>query len=207
MDVASLMPPRTRESQGSALVVSRLSIRIRAFRIANSGHFRGERLHRHRLHRRSSPTAPPAVHEHQALSTLDSAKTYAVLNADDYLRGSVKPTNIQQNRDARESTSVMRVLRFATTAFAHEHTALNGIRTMVPAQSDFAGQPVIQTGTVRVNDWDVKEPAKLSSTPTTDSENNATIHTGKEYRWASCRARPALLSLCVLVFSLPSDKG
>jgi hypothetical protein len=28
----------------------------------------------------------PAVHEHQALSTLESAKTYAVLKADDYLR-------------------------------------------------------------------------------------------------------------------------
>jgi len=27
----------------------------------------------------------PAVHEHRALSTLDSAKTYAVLQADDYL--------------------------------------------------------------------------------------------------------------------------
>jgi hypothetical protein len=29
----------------------------------------------------------PAVHEHQALSTLESAKTYAVLQADDYLNG------------------------------------------------------------------------------------------------------------------------
>ncbi len=28
-----------------------------------------------------------AVHEHQALSTLDAAKTYAVSQADDYLRG------------------------------------------------------------------------------------------------------------------------
>jgi len=28
----------------------------------------------------------PAVHEHQALSTLESAKTSAVLQADDYLR-------------------------------------------------------------------------------------------------------------------------
>jgi hypothetical protein len=28
----------------------------------------------------------PAVHERQALSTLDFAKTYAVLQADDYLR-------------------------------------------------------------------------------------------------------------------------
>jgi hypothetical protein len=29
----------------------------------------------------------PVVHEHHALSTLDSAKTYAVLQADDYLNG------------------------------------------------------------------------------------------------------------------------
>jgi hypothetical protein len=28
----------------------------------------------------------PAVHEHQALSTLESAKAYAVLKADDYLK-------------------------------------------------------------------------------------------------------------------------
>jgi hypothetical protein len=30
---------------------------------------------------------PGAVHEHQALSTLESAKAYAVLQADDYLEG------------------------------------------------------------------------------------------------------------------------
>jgi hypothetical protein len=30
---------------------------------------------------------PGAVHEHQALSTLESAKTYAVSQADDYLSG------------------------------------------------------------------------------------------------------------------------
>ena len=29
----------------------------------------------------------PAVHEHEALSTLESAKTYAVSQADDYLQG------------------------------------------------------------------------------------------------------------------------
>ena len=29
----------------------------------------------------------PTVHEHQALSTLDSAKTYATSQADDYLKG------------------------------------------------------------------------------------------------------------------------
>ena len=34
-----------------------------------------------------SRLTPRAVHEHQALSTLDAAKTYAVLQADDYLKG------------------------------------------------------------------------------------------------------------------------
>jgi len=37
-------------------------------------------------------------------------------------------------------------LLFAATAFAHQHTALNGIWILVPAQSNFAGQPVTETG-------------------------------------------------------------
>jgi hypothetical protein len=45
-------------------------------------------------------------------------------------------------------------LLFAATAFAHQHTALNGTWTLVSAQSDFAGQPVIQTGTVTINERD-----------------------------------------------------
>src|SRR5271168_3760267 len=38
-------------------------------------------------------------------------------------------------------------LLFAYPAYAHDHDALNGTWTLIPAKSDFAGQPVVQTGT------------------------------------------------------------
>src|SRR5579864_8489103 len=40
----------------------------------------------------------------------------------------------------------------ATLAFAGSHTALNGTWVLEPTQSDFGGQPVIQTGTVTINE-------------------------------------------------------
>jgi hypothetical protein len=40
-----------------------------------------------------------------------------------------------------------------TLLFAYSgHSALNGTWTLVPAKSDFAGQPVVQSGTVTIND-------------------------------------------------------
>ena len=48
--------------------------------------------------------------------------------------------------------AVLTTLVFAFTAFASDHSALNGTWTLVPAKSDFAGQPVVQTGTVTIND-------------------------------------------------------
>src|SRR5580704_1674343 len=84
-------------------------------------------------------------------------------------------------------------LVFAVSAFAHEHVALNGIWTLVPTQSDFAGQPVIQTGTVTINERDgditVSRSFKYEGASDTffyrdltDSENSDTIHTGKELK-------------------------
>ena len=87
----------------------------------------------------------------------------------------------------------MTTLLFAFSAFGHDHTALNGTWTLVPSQSDFAGQPVIQTGTVTINERDgditVSRNFKYEGASDTffyrditDSENNATIHTGKELK-------------------------
>ena len=45
----------------------------------------------------------------------------------------------------------MATLLFGFSAFACDHSALNGTWTLVPAKSDFAGQPVVQTGTVTIN--------------------------------------------------------
>ncbi len=48
--------------------------------------------------------------------------------------------------------AVLTTLLFAFSAFAAEHNALNGTWTLVPAKSDFAGQSVVQTGTVTIAD-------------------------------------------------------
>jgi hypothetical protein len=41
---------------------------------------------------------------------------------------------------------------FAFSVFARGHSALNGTWTLTPAKSDFAGQAVLQTGTVTIDD-------------------------------------------------------
>jgi hypothetical protein len=82
---------------------------------------------------------------------------------------------------------------FAFTAFALDHSAMNGTWTLVPTKSDFAGQPVLQTGTVTINDRQgiiivsrsfVYEGAGETYfyKDITDAENNATIRTGKNIK-------------------------
>jgi hypothetical protein len=84
-------------------------------------------------------------------------------------------------------------LLFAFAAFARDHSALNGTWTLVPAKSDFAGQPVVQTGTVTIADRDgviivSRNFTYEGATETyfyrdlTDADNNATIHTGKDLK-------------------------
>jgi hypothetical protein len=84
-------------------------------------------------------------------------------------------------------------LLFAFCAFAGDHSALNGTWTLVPAKSDFAGQPVVQTGTVTIADREgiiivsrsfVYEGATETFfySDITDSEHSATIHTGKNLK-------------------------
>ena len=87
----------------------------------------------------------------------------------------------------------MTTLLFAFCAFAGDHSALNGTWTLVPAKSDFAGQPVVQTGTVTIADRDgiiiVSRSFRYEGASETyfyrditDSEHNATIHTGKDLK-------------------------
>ena len=87
----------------------------------------------------------------------------------------------------------MSALLFAFSAFARDHSAMNGTWTLVPAKSDFAGQPVVQTGTVTIADREgiiiVSRSFKYEgATDTffyrdiTDSEHNATIRTGKDLK-------------------------
>src|SRR5579863_10399910 len=89
--------------------------------------------------------------------------------------------------------AVLTTLLFAFSALARDHSALNGTWTLVPAESDFAGQPVVQTGTVTIHDQQgiiivsrsfVYEGATETFfySDSTGSENNDTIHTGKDLK-------------------------
>jgi hypothetical protein len=93
----------------------------------------------------------------------------------------------------RFTGAVLTTLLFAFSAFARDHSALNGTWTLVPAKSDFAGQPVLQTGTVTINDREgiiivSRSFVYQGATETffyndlTDSEHNATIRTGKDLK-------------------------
>jgi uncharacterized protein YdeI (BOF family) len=89
--------------------------------------------------------------------------------------------------------AVLSTLLFSFPAFARDHSALNGTWTMVPAKSDFAGQSVVQSGTVTITARDgiiavqrnfVYEGAAETFfyRDITDAENNATIHSGKDLK-------------------------
>jgi len=89
--------------------------------------------------------------------------------------------------------AVLTMLLFASTVFGRDHSAFNGTWTLVPVKSDFAGQPVIQTGTVTINGRDdviivSRSFAYEGATETffykdmTDAENNATIRSGKDLK-------------------------
>jgi hypothetical protein len=73
------------------------------------------------------------------------------------------------------------------------HSALNGTWTLVAAKSEFASQPVVQTGNVTISDREgiiivtrsfIYEGAAETFfyRDMTDSEHNATIHTGKDLK-------------------------
>ena len=82
---------------------------------------------------------------------------------------------------------------FPSPRLAHDHSSLNGAWTLVPTKSDFAGQPVVQTGTVTISDRQgvivvsrsfVYEAAgeTIFYNDSTGSENNSTVHTGKDLK-------------------------
>jgi len=80
------------------------------------------------------------------------------------------------------------------SAFASNHSALNGTWTLVPAERDFAGQQVVQTGTVRINDREgvvvvtfsfVDEAATETffyDDSTGNSRNSTTVRTGNNLK-------------------------
>jgi hypothetical protein len=91
------------------------------------------------------------------------------------------------------TAAVLTALLFVSSAAARDHSALNGTWTLVPAKSDFAGQPVVQTGTVTIAARDgiiiVSRSFRYEGAnetffykDITDADNNATIHTGKDLK-------------------------
>ena len=89
---------------------------------------------------------------------------------------------------------ILITLLFAVFAFAGDHSSLNGTWTLVPAKSEFAGQPVVQTGTVTISDHNgvivvsrsfVYEGATETvfySDSTGNSHHSTTVHTGKDLK-------------------------
>jgi hypothetical protein len=84
-------------------------------------------------------------------------------------------------------------LLFAFSALGRDHSALNGTWRLVPTMSNFAGQAVVQSGTVTISDRQgiiiVSRSFVYEGTTesffyrdVTDAENNATIHTGKDLK-------------------------
>ena len=94
----------------------------------------------------------------------------------------------------RTHITILTTLLFALSAFASEHSALNGTWTLVPAKSDFAGQPVVQTGTVTIHDnkgiimvsrsfvYEGATETFFYNDSTANSHNNTTIHSGKDLK-------------------------
>jgi hypothetical protein len=91
------------------------------------------------------------------------------------------------------TAAVLTTLLFASSATAADHRAMNGTWTLVPTKSDFAGQPVVQTGTVTIDDHQgiitvSRNFVYAGATETffysdmTDAEHNATIHSSKDLK-------------------------
>ena len=89
--------------------------------------------------------------------------------------------------------AVLTTLLFACSAFARDHSAINGTWTLVPAKSDFSGQPVVQTGTVTIHDRQgiiivSRRFVYQGATETffysddTGTQNNATIKSGQDIK-------------------------
>lgn len=100
---------------------------------------------------------------------------------------------VMNTNSAAVAGALLTTLLFGYSAFARDHSALNGVWTLVPAKSDFAGQSVVQTGSVTISEREgiiiVSRSFRYEgATETffyhdiTDAEDNATIKTGKDLK-------------------------
>jgi hypothetical protein len=89
--------------------------------------------------------------------------------------------------------SVPVLLVLASPVAASHRDALNGTWILVPAHSQFAGEPVIQTGTVTIADREHNiyiarnysfdgQSGTVSYQTSTDGRENSSIHEGKAFK-------------------------
>src|SRR5664279_336197 len=107
--------------------------------------------------------------------------------------GSHRKEIMRTNSTTIITGAVLTTLLFAFSAMASDHSTMNGTWTLVPTKSDFAGQPVVQTGTVTINDHQgiitvSRSFVYAGATETffysdmTDAEHNTTIHSAKDLK-------------------------
>lgn len=100
---------------------------------------------------------------------------------------------MKTNSTSIVTAALLATLLFTSNIIARDHDVLNGTWTLVPSNSDFAGQPVVQTGTVTIHDRDgviiierkfVYEGATETFfySDSLGSENNDTIHSSKSLK-------------------------
>lgn len=100
---------------------------------------------------------------------------------------------MSQHSRMKITRAVLTTLLFALPLAASDHAAFNGTWTLVPARSDFAGQSVVQTGTVTIKSQDrviiVERNFKYEGIGETyfyrdvsDANGGATIRTGKDLK-------------------------
>jgi len=98
-----------------------------------------------------------------------------------------------KTRAATKTVAISAIVLFAFSVLASDHSALNGTWTLVPTRSNFAGQPVVQTGTVTINDDRGVVVVSRSFVyegatevyfydDSTGSEHNSTVHLGKDLK-------------------------
>jgi hypothetical protein len=82
---------------------------------------------------------------------------------------------------------------FSALAWANHHHDLNGTWKLVPARSEFGGEPVIQTGTITINDRERNisisrnftfdgATQTVSYSSSLDGKENASIHEGPAFK-------------------------
>jgi hypothetical protein len=89
--------------------------------------------------------------------------------------------------------AILTAALFAFGAFAREHKELNGTWSLIPTKSDFAGEPVIQSGTVKIFEREGNITVSRNFVYDgadqtyfykyiTDGPKNATIHAGGDLK-------------------------